>query len=671
MKKWQIIGLTASGFMLLFGATYLFSTRVYVWDAALLLIISLVSLFYVFTHTLLPRHSLKEWGENVSLTPLDWIKVATIVVSAMVGFTSRTRVVGHDFTFLLFVWLFAIFGFVVATVWSAFVTYYKQGGLKVVRNILSGDTSSLNISGEFWAVWGLLGSAALVRGIALDNIPFNLGGDEGTQLLAGIQLVTPPLDNPFATGWYSVPTLSFLLYGVGMRVWGATVAGGRMISAIIGTLTVWATFWLGRTMGGKRVAWSAAFVVAFSAYHIHFSRIASNQILDPFIGTLGIGLLYQALTRPVLSATSAEISHPAWGLAGIVLGIGWYAYFGARWVTFLALLIVFWRVFQEPRFVIRHRKGLGTLLGGWLLITLPLLMWYMAHPSAFIERYNAVGIFPSGWLTREVALTGKSISTVLAGQFWRAITAFHLTPDPTFWYRPGTPLVDFVTGGLLLVGMLVSLLRWRWPGRGSTLLWFWSTLVMGWGLTENPPSSQRGLLLVPAVALLVAWGVEAIWELLNYCYDAVEKNGRAIRHSPFTVASILWAVLSIVIMTLNIGFYFDIYTPQRIYGNPSAEVATELAHFIKANPLPGSTVYFFGPPFVYWEFGTLAFLLRDQPGYNVLPDELPQAVVSPARFVFVQERLNELEGILALYPGGDVTQLYAPNGRSLALIYDW
>ena len=56
---------------------------------------------------------------------------------------------------------------------------------------------------------------------------------------------------------------------------------------------------------------------------------------------------------------------------------------------------------------------------------------------------------------------------------------------------------------------------------------------------------------------------------------------------------------------------------------------------------------------------------------NVLPDEMPQGVSQPARFVFVAERLAELEAVKSTYPGGTTTEVTAPDGRVLVTIYDW
>ncbi len=634
-----MIGLTVLSLVLLFVATYLLSFHLYVWDAALLLVLALGGLLIVFIRTLGHYDDrLTVLKTFIPRTPWAWGRFVALFLSLYVAFVARRGPPNVNYAFLLFVWLAAM---------AIFATTLLAPGFSSRRIRL---TSS---RGELIALGVLLLAAALVRGWNLGWIPFNMGGDEGTQLLAGLQLLRAPMQNPFATGWYSVPTMSFLIYGVGMRLWGATIAGGRALSVIIGTATVLTTFLLGRAVGGRKMGWVAALVVAFSAYHIHYSRLASNQILDPFIGTLSIGLLWVALRDR--SALVEPIS-PAWGLAGMVAGFGWYAYFGARWVTMLIALILGWRALLELRFLKRHYRGLFLFIAGWLVVTLPLWGWYLINPSALSERYNAVSIFASGWLDLSRELTGKTTFQSLLEQSWKSITAFHLTPDPTFWYYPQRPLLDFVTGALMLVGMAAAWLRWNWPGRSMTLIWFWSTLIMAWVLTENPPSSQRGLLMLPAVGLLVAWGVLALEEVFA-------RYRRALM--------VLLGVFLVVSVALNVGFYFGVYTPQRTYGNPVAEKATEFARYAAARPLNDGMTYFMGQPELYWDFGAMAFLLRDQPGQDVQPGEILPDVAQPARFVFMPNRAGEANAIQSRYPGGKLINLTAVDGRLLMVVYEW
>ncbi|MGC9399054.1 MAG: ArnT family glycosyltransferase [Anaerolineae bacterium] len=620
-------------FLLLSSA--LLSSHRYVWDAALLLFLGLAGLGFSlrWAFAIAPKRHRQVWLK--ALFSPDGIRWGMVVLSALVGLAAHTRSPSADFRLLFLLWGGAVGGFC-ATLLPSFAALRRRFAC---------------VEPKTWVALGGLGlTAFLLRGVALGRVPVNFGGDEGTQALLGLQLVTGSLGNPFATGWFSVPRLSFLLYGATMWLVGATVFGARTLSAVVGTLTVLTTWGLGRALGGRRAGWLAAVALAVSVYHIHFSRLASNQIFDPLVATATFWLL-----APVLRGRQGQSVERRWGLAGAVSGFGWYLYFGARWVTVMVGLLMVWRALVEPRFLRRQRRGWVLFAAGWLVVTLPLLLWYLAHPADLTARYNAVSIFASGWLEREVELTGTDALTLLLRQFWKAVTAFHFTPDPTFWYRPERPLLDFISGALMLVGMVAAFLRRRWPSRGLTLLWFWSTLIMAWGVTENPPSSQRGLLLTPAVALFCAWGGEALLALWPKRQVWVRRG--------------LWLLLALMLV-LNVTFYFGTYTPRRVYGNPTAEVATEIARFVQAHPQPHK-IYFFGQPHLYWDFGTLAFMLRDYAGEDVPPGEIPAGVRPPARFIFVFDRTTALQAVRARYPGGDVTSLEAPDGRLLALIYDW
>ncbi len=455
--------LTSLALLLLLVGTYLLSLSVYVWDAALYLVVGLGCLTAIW----LRRHPLGGRGityvrEAVPHSAGGWIRVAALFVSLAVALATRARPDGHDFTVPLIVWLIAVGGFALSL--AVPLRGHALRGVRLTKP-------------ERWGLVALVIGAGLLRGVAVGRAPANLGGDEGSQLAAALDLVTRPLGNPFATGWYSVPTMSFLVYGVGMRIFGATVAGGRMTSVIAGTLTVVTTFLLARSVGGRRVGWVAAVALAGAAYHIHFSRLASNQIGDPLIGTVTLWLVWRALGLgqvaggdrfgrehrnglgdPLRREDGHDRSAAAlWGLAGIGAGLGWYGYFGARWVVVLVALVVVWRAWVDRTLLRRHRAGLVLFAAGWLVTVAPLLGWYTLHGSSLTERYRAVSIFVSGWLSREVTTTGRSATQLMLLQLWKSVTAFHLTPDPTFWYRPDRPLVDFVSGAMMATGLVAAL----------------------------------------------------------------------------------------------------------------------------------------------------------------------------------------------------------------------
>ncbi|MGB9888461.1 MAG: glycosyltransferase family 39 protein, partial [Anaerolineae bacterium] len=501
----------------------------------------------------------------------------------------------------------------------------------------------------------LLLAAFLARALALDAIPANFGGDEGTQAVEALRLLGPPLGNPFATGWYGVPTLSFVAAGLGMKLLGATAAGARMLSALAGTASVLATWLLARRLGGEWVGWGAAVLVAFGHYGLHFSRLASNQIGDALLGPLVLYFLMRGLEE--------EERGPFYlALTGVVLGLGWYVYFGARLMTVVVGLYLVGRALERSAFVARHGRGLAALAAGFALALWPLALYYIAHPVDFLSRYNQVNIFSSGWLAREMSLTGKSATTLLLQQFWKSVSAFNVTPDPTFWYHPGVPLLDPVSGVFFILGLTVAFWRVRRPEGGLLLLWFWAFILLGWTLTENPPSSQRGVGSIPVVAILTALGLTETLETLR------RLTGDRPRF-PFRAS--LYALFLLTISLVNLNFYFRVYTPRRVYGNPTAEVADVLCDELERRAAV-PPVYFDGSPLMYWDFGAIAFRLRDVTGRNFSVEDLPEVDLSGgALFVVLAEKRADLDLLRVHFPDGVETPFYSEvDGRLLFVMYE-
>jgi hypothetical protein len=129
-------------------------------------------------------------------------------------------------------------------------------------------------------------------------------------------------------------------------------------------------------------------------------------------------------------------------------------------------------------------------------------------------------------------------------------------------------------------------------------------------------------------------------------------------------------VALVVVAGLNLGYYFLVYTPSRVYGNPTAELTTRLARQLAEEEEDG-VVYLHGPPFVYWDFGTLRFMARGVRGVNVpLPGEGDPPTLDLSKrawFVFHPARLKELEDVRGCYPGG--TEAYVRSSADGELLY--
>jgi hypothetical protein len=190
---------------------------------------------------------------------------------------------------------------------------------------------------------------------------------------------------------------------------------------------------------------------------------------------------------------------------------------------------------------------------------------------------------------------------------------------------------------------------------------------------------MRMVIAAPAVALLVAIGLDQLLTVARWTIGGRRRQWTRVG-----------AVVVTITAVLNVHYYFYLYTPTRVYGNPTAETATVLARYLAnsrtvvsglseyVDPTAKDSlpfVYFYGPPFLYYEFGTIQFIARGIPGVSVPPrnsdSDYETRVEGPTRFVVMGERLSELDAIRAKHPGGSTRQFHSEaTGRLMFIVYE-
>ncbi len=495
--------------------------------------------------------------------------------------------------------------------------------------------------------------AFLLRATALNRVPYTLGGDEAWHGLLARQVLNGQLRNPFVMGYMSMPTFFYWPLSWSLWLFGDGMAGLRLPAALVGTATVPLLYLFARDLWGRRVALLAALFLATYDYHIHYSRLGANNVWDPLFVLLALWALDRGLVAVRGGADAGDAQSAAAGrdpagpfmLAGLVMGLSFYFYTGAR---LLPLLVAAYVGFAW----LKRRKEMKGLAGRLILLLLvflvaagPMLSYALTHSDEWNARVNQVGILQSGWLAREPGLTGKSTAHILAEQFLRAAGAFHAFADRTVWYGADRPLLGFVAGAFAILGMAWAVARWRERRHFLVLIWFWSVIVAGGMLTESPPSSQRLVIAIPAVALLVAIGLEQTARLAR---RLLEPRGAMWE----TVAL---GLLVTVVAVGSVRFYFVQFTPSGRYGSRNGETATMIGHYL--HDLGGSPqVYFFGAPRIYWSFGTMSFLAPAADGHDVVEPVTapPDFAVQNRRavFVFLPERAGELRWVQGLCSAG-------------------
>ena len=168
----------------------------------------------------------------------------------------------------------------------------------------------------------ILGVAAYLRLHDLTDLPPPLHPDEAGQGISGLELMDgkQPL---LGFGWAYHLNTAYLLSGLVLKLFGATVWNLRVTEAAFGITAVVVTYLLGRSMFSWRVGLVASALLAFNHFALAFSRIGLVNQQSMTVQLVAFLLLWEGFRRrrPLLTA-----------LGGAAAGAGLYLYF-ASWVV--------------------------------------------------------------------------------------------------------------------------------------------------------------------------------------------------------------------------------------------------------------------------------------------------------------------------------------------------
>lgn len=475
-------------------------------------------------------------------------------------------------------------------------------------------------------------AAFLVRAVALDHFPTTLSGDEASAGFVSAQFRHGQANNLLGLGWFSFPAFFFAVQSVGIWLLGQTAVAIRLISTLAGALTVVGVYWLSRTLFGRLTGLLAALFLLASHFHVHFSRIALQNIWDGLFLVWALWGLWHGWKS---GRRSSFI------VAGVALGLGQYFYVSMRVAPLLFLL---WAgvAFLVRRDTFRRRLP-DLILAAFIaaVIFLPLGLFYADHPAEFNAPMQRVTIF-NGWLESQMAMSGLSAPRVILGEMGKALLGFTHLPL-RHWYNPGEPLLLAAPAALFWSGLLWAI--YLFDLRSLLILMpILSVVVLG-GLSQDAPASQRFLLAMPTTAILVALplGQAVAW------LDELWPRYRSV------IAAAALLVIGLVGLN-DLHYYFAEVYDDYVLGGHNTQVATAVAHYLREQDDPSQAVYFFGLPRMgYYSLSTIRYLAPRMEGNDVeAPLTAPPSwrLEGSTIFIFLPERAGELTHVRAAYPGG-------------------
>ncbi len=466
----------------------------------------------------------------------------------------------------------------------------------------------------------ILALASFFRLWQLDSIPPGLYPDEAINGMDALETLETGQFKVFYPENNGREGLFIWLITLSFKLFGPATTSIRLVSAILGILTVLGLYLLAKELFNKNVALLSSFFLAVSFWHTNFSRIGFRAILVPFLMSFSFYFLWRAFRRN-------NVLDYVW--AGIFFGLGFYTYIAFRVAVVILGILIFlkmaeyWRKNKPVQINwpwLWKESYLGT--GWWkvdlflvvvIIIALPLGLYFFNNPQDFLGRAGGVSVFATEQPLKELGL-----STI------KTLGMFKFAGDWNWRHNyAGSPTLAWSINILLIIGLVLVILalfkRQLLPKEESSLeetlpvpalfllSWFVIMLLPAIFTFEGMPHALRAIGVMPIIYIFPALGL--VW--------LIDKLSQATARAPAKILPIsqLIIVLLLVISLCqpalaNFNKYFIKWAKNPHVAGAFREDLVNLANYL--NSLPDSIQ---------------KYVIVNEPGVPVpYPDGLPMPV---------------------------------------------
>jgi 4-amino-4-deoxy-L-arabinose transferase-like glycosyltransferase len=303
----------------------------------------------------------------------------------------------------------------------------------------------------------------------------------------------------------------FKLFGIG-------VLQIRLVSVLLGILTIPAFYFLLRYLFGVRIALIGAFLLAVLRWHVNFSRIGFLGVFTVFMLVLILYFLYRAYKE---GRTGDFL------LLGFTTAFSLYSYIAARLIPAGLLLFFIYLFFRNAGFFKYNLKKLILSFIVFIVVFAPLGNYIIKNPQVFMRRTATVSIFNKGILEAMggvyVNKDGKAKHPLelYTKNFINTILMFNYFGDGNPRHNYGRkPMLDFITGIFFILGFGLSLIKFYKPFYFVLFSLFFALFQAGLFSIESP-QAYRTIPIIPIVIIFVSISIAKIWE---YCREQYKGN---------------------------------------------------------------------------------------------------------------------------------------------------
>lgn len=399
----------------------------------------------------------------------------------------------------------------------------------------------------------------------------------------------------------------------------------QMFSVWVGLITLALVYALATRLFGPLAGLASLALLTVNMWTILLGREISRESLLPLLIT-GVLLSLARIFSVYHRDSAGQPSTTPFAALGFLLGLGFYIH-PAHFLIVLASMIFIFYMVVTRRTMSRRRLGyLGFALLVMIIVAMPYLissirLFHLSGAARVFGNYNIIQNPP--W---------KAFGDSVSGLFF-------LGDKNPIRNLPTRPLVDLVSGVLLLAGVLVMLRNARRRRFALPLIFTVALLPVAF-LTLDSPNFLALTSLLPLIALFFGLGVSTLYASLSHL------NARRL------MAAALLALLGFNLVWLGRDFY-QIWPRQEAVAAVYHNRVSQLAHYLDKTSVTIPTLVCDSPPASGTDLGSTDLLLL-----------LMNRKQAPLRFA-------DCGTGLVLMNGGERQQIVFPEARMLRAMHPY
>jgi 4-amino-4-deoxy-L-arabinose transferase-like glycosyltransferase len=289
--------------------------------------------------------------------------------------------------------------------------------------------------------------------------------------------------------YHSSLAIASLLFGTG-------TFGLRILSVLVSILTIALVYSLGVRLSGHIGGLAAAALLAVTMWHILLARLVIVETLLPLLVT-GV-LLALARAMPVYAHQRSEnTSTVDFAILGILVGVGLYIHPSGLMLVLTVMAFFTYILLTVRPLSMRRLSYIGFAIVMVVIVAMPYVISTIREPE-----FNA-----------STRIFGDYQSITLS--ILDSLAALLLRGDSNILYNvPSRPLFDLITGMIVLLGAVMSVINWRQP-RHALVLIAAIFLAPAALLADNSPNFLAMSVVLPVIALFFGMGVSCLLQSLQ------------------------------------------------------------------------------------------------------------------------------------------------------------